>query len=157
MQLTQTSLILGIVGSDKTAMFLLALCVLESPNTQEHQEYSRLVVECPFTSNTLIEWYICINNQQITLCTIEGTSSCSGTHFQFTGRVKYLEAYKIEVINMTRHESGTLSCYDSSDGPIGTTTLLYKAIIIGKYVIGIINNCHSDELELVLNLLKAVY
>ena len=122
-------------------MFLLSLYVSESPVTQEHQEYSRIIVECPFTSNTYIEWSICINNQILILCSIEHTSSCSGTHSQFTGRVKYLGSYRVEVVNMTRHESGTLTCYDVLDGPSGTTTLLYKAVIIGKYLNG--SRCHD--------------
>ena len=51
---------------------------------------------------------------------------------RFFGRVQYVDAATIRVINMTIDESGPLSCYRGYDN---NRTHKYTAVIVGKGII----------------------
>ena len=91
-------------------------------------------MDCSAVSSDDLTFRICINNQQKNLCTIQksGPNTCS--RIEFPGRVTYLGSNRILIRNLTRSESGTLSCY-AADKPDGQRErILYKAVIVGKHI-----------------------
>ena len=108
---------------------------LGNPPRHEYPEYSSLLLNCSasVSNNRQIQWRICLSGSEVVLCARNpATTSCEGSiDPRFYGRVEYVDAAANIIINVTKEESGTLSCYRAYDDQ---RVYLYTANIIGHHL-----------------------
>ena len=108
--------------------------VLGNPPKQEYPEYSSILVNCSATvsGDLPLRWGICINGSEQVLCArAPSNPSCEGSiNPNFYGRVNAVDATTIRVINMTKEDSGDVSCYRGFDYK---RIYLFTAEIIGNH------------------------
>ena len=108
----------------------------EYPPSQEYPEHGSLLLNCSSSVhlNVKLWWDICLEGKDKTMCARQPSQKqCeSSIEPRFVGRVQYVDAATIRVINMTIDESGPLSCYRGYDN---NRTHKYTAVIVGKGII----------------------
>ena len=81
--------------------------------SQEYPEKYSVLVNCSAVlkdNDYEVNWEICIDGDIKIFCSRFGDEkTCSSG--QFAGRIKYVDAATIEVLNMVKEENGVTSCY----------------------------------------------
>ena len=108
----------------------------ENPPRLEYPEHGSLLLNCSSSVYLSFKlwWEICLNGTVRTLCyRSPQEKQCDvSTSPQFLGRIQYVDAATIRVMNMTIEESGPLSCYRGYDN---NRTHKYTAVIVGNKLI----------------------
>ena len=110
--------------------------ILGNPPRQKYPEYSSILVNCSASvyGDLQLRWEICLDRSEKILCArAPSNPSCEGSiSTDFYGRVYTVDATTIRVINMTKEDSGVVSCYRGFDQQ---RIYLFTADIIGNHIL----------------------